>query len=136
MALVHGKNTVVKLNSVDLSQYVRTSEWSRQIDEHDVTTYGASAHKVRGGLPAGSFTMSGVYDSTATTGPRAALNAVFAAGVNVTLIRQPEGAGTTKPQDSVSVLLKKYTETSPVDDFVAWAVELTLADAVDSTPQA
>lgn len=135
MALVHGKNTVVELDGEDLSQYVKTSEFTREIDEHDVTTYGANAHRVRGGLLGGKFTMSGVYDSTDSTGPRAVLNALIAAGANVTLVRMPEGTGTGKPQDSVSVLVKSYVETNPVDDYVTWSCECTLSDDVTSTTQ-
>lgn len=135
MALVHGKNTVVLIDAVNISTYVKTSEFTREIDEHDVTTYGANSHVVRGGLLGGKFTMSGVYDTTASVGPRAKLNALIAAGVNVTLIRRPEGTGSTKAEDEVSVLVKSYVETSPVDDFVAWSCECSLAGDVDSTPQ-
>lgn len=135
MALVHGKNTVVLIDSVDISTYVKKSEFSREIDEHDVTTYGRNSHVVRGGLLGGKFTMDGVYDSTAVSGPRAKLNALIAAGTNVTLVRRPEGTGSGKPEDEVSVLVKSYVETNPVDDFVAWSCECTLAGDVDSTAQ-
>jgi hypothetical protein len=135
MALVHGKDTYVSIDAVDLSAYVKTSEFTREIDEHDVTTYGNDSHIVRGGLLGGKFSMSGVYDTTAVSGPRAKLNGLIAAGINVTLIRRPEGTGSGKPQDSVSVLVKSYVETNPVDDYVAWSCECTLAGDVDSTAQ-
>lgn len=136
MALVHGKNTYISLDGVNLSTYVKTSEWTREADEHDVTTYGNNSHVVRSGLLGGKFTMSGVYDTTASVGPRAKLNALIAAGTNVVLIRRPEGTASTKPEDEVSVMVKSYVETSPVDDYVAWSCECTLAGDVDSTPQA
>jgi hypothetical protein len=135
MTFIHGKGTVVKLDAVDLSAYIKTSEFSQENDEHDVTTYGNDAHRVRSGLTGGKFTMSGWYDSTAVSGPRAKINALIQAGANVTLIRQPEGAGTALPQDEVEVMVKSYAETSPVDDIVAWSCECTLSGTVDSTPQ-
>lgn len=135
MAFVHGKGTVVKLDAVDLSQYVKTSEFTRENDEHDVTTYGRNSHRVRSGLKGGKFTMSGIYDNTLVSGPRAKIGALIAADVNVTLVRQPEGTGSGKPQDSVEVMVKNYVETSPVDDMVAWSCECTLSGDVDSTPQ-
>lgn len=135
MALIHGRLTVVKINAVDISAYVKQSEISRELDEHDVTTYGQQGHVVRAGLQGGKFTMNGVYDTTLSTGPRAVLNALITAGANVTLVRQPEGTGTGKAQDSVSVMPKSYVETSPADDYVTWSFEATLSGTLDSTVQ-
>lgn len=133
MAFVHGKNTFISLNGVDLSAFVNTSDLNRESDEHDVTTYGKSAHVVAGGLLAGKASMAGVYDNTAGTGPRAVIRPLL--GTNVTLIRRPEGTGVGKPQDSASVLVKSYVETNPVADMITWSCEMTLSDTVTSTTQ-
>lgn len=133
MAFVHGKNTVITLAASDLSAYTNSSEFEREADEHDVTCYGKSDHVFAGGLGKGAFKMSGVYDDGAT-GPRDVIEPLI--GTVATLIRKPEGTGTGKPQDSVGVLVKKYVETSPVADMVAWSMEGTLSDAVTSTNQA
>ena len=87
-----------------------------------------------GGLTDSKFTMSGTYDSTAVTGPRAALNPLLA--TTVAVIRQPEGAGTGKPQDSFSAVLTGYVETNPVADMVKWSAEFQVSGAVNSTAQA
>lgn len=133
MTFVHSKNTVVKLNGNDLSAYTTNSQIERNSDKHDVTTYGKDDHVFNGGLGNGAITMSGIYDSTASTGPRAVIEPLV--GTVVTFIRQIEGAGTGKPQDSVDVLVEKYVETSPVADMVTWSVDLQPSDAVDSTAQ-
>jgi hypothetical protein len=133
MSFVHGKNTFISLNGVDLSTFVNKSDLDRGADEHDVTTYGKSAHVVAGGLLNGKASMEGIYDNTAGTGPRAVIRPLI--GTVVALIRRPEGTGTGKPQDSVSVHVKSYKETNPVADMVTWACELTLSDTVTSTVQ-
>jgi hypothetical protein len=133
MAFIHGKETVVKLNAVDLSAYANSSEFARTADSHDVTTFGKDSHVYQGGLLDGTANIAGIYDSTAVSGPRAAIEPLI--GTTVTFIRQPEGTGSSLPQDSVSVLVTGYTETSPVADMVSWTVDLQLAGDVDSTAQ-
>lgn len=130
---VHSKDTVLIVDGDDISIYCNTSEFERGADEHDVTTYGKSAHVFSGGLETGAASMGGFYDNTAGTGPRAVIEPLI--GSVVPLIRRPEGTGAGKPQDSVSVLIKKYVETSPVADMVTWSCEMTLSDAVTSTTQ-
>jgi hypothetical protein len=133
MAFVHGKNTVVKVATKDLSTYTDSSELERSGDSHDVTTYGNVAHRKAGGLLDGSFKMSGTYDNTAVTGPRAVLEPLLSTVVAV--IRQPDGTGTGKAQDTFNALLTKFVETSPVADMVKWSAEFEIDGDVDSTPQ-
>lgn len=134
MSFVHSKNTVVTLFGVDLSPYVTSSEFNRGADSHDVTTYGKNDHVFQGGLGKGTASLEGIYDNTAPTGgPRATIEPMI--GLTGTLIRKPEGTGSGKPQDSVTVLVEEYVETSPVADMVKWSVKLTLSDAVTSTTQ-
>lgn len=134
MAFVHGKDTVLTLDGDDLSVYSTTSQFERTADSHDVTTYGKSSHVFKAGLGNGTATVSGIYDSSTSAGPRAVIEPLIG-GANVTYIRRPEGTGTGKPQDSVSVQVVKYVETSPVADMVTWSVDLQLSDEVTSTTQ-
>lgn len=132
MAFVHGKNTVIKLNAVDLSAFTNTSTLTRKADKHDVTCYGKSDHVYQGGLGDGTASMGGIYDNQAT-GPRDTIEPLI--GTTVTLIRQPEGTGSGLPQDSVSVVVEEYVETNPVADMVSWSCTLQLTDAVNSANQ-
>jgi len=133
MSFVHGRNTYFSLNAVDLSAFAKQSEFTREADSHDVTTYGQSDHVFSGGLGSSQMSVSGVYDD-GVTGPRDVIEPLV--GTVVTAIRRPEGTGTGKPQDSVQVLVMKYVETSPVADMVAWSVELQGSGPVTSTNQA
>jgi hypothetical protein len=132
MAKTHGKETVIKLNAVDLSAFCNTSEWTRSADSHDTTTYGADDHAYDGGLGDAKATIGGFYDDGAT-GPRATIEPLI--GTKVAYIRQPEGTGAGKSQDSCTVLVMSYVETSPVADMVTWSAELQVSGAVDSTDQ-
>lgn len=133
MTLVHGKNTVVTLDANDLTDYSNNSQLEISADSHDVTTYGKNSHVFSGGLKNGTASVSGFYDTTAMTGPRAVILPLV--GTVVPFVHQPEGAGTGKPQDAVDVLVTKYTQTHPVADMVTWTVELQFSDDVDSTAQ-
>lgn len=135
MAFIHGKNTVFKVNSNDISAYTSESEIPRATDTHDVTAYGASAHAFAPGLNSATATASGTYDSTASTGPRAVFLAVYAGNAAVTVIRQPEGTGSGKPQDSFSAILTGYTETNPVADMIKWKADFQVTGNITTTAQ-
>lgn len=132
MAFVHGKNTVITLNAVDLSAFTNTSTFTRGADSHDVTCYGKNDHCFSGGLGNNSGSMGGVYDN-GTSGPRDTIEPLV--GTVVTLTRKPEGTGSGLPLDTVSVLVTSYVETSPVADMVSWSCEFQCSDAVASTNQ-
>ena len=134
MSFVHGKNTFVSVDGNDLSAFTDTSTFTDGADVHDLTTYGKNSHVHEGGLGTGSFQMSGSYDNTAGTGPRAVLKP--RKGTTCTVIRRPEGTGSGKPQDSFDGVLASYVETSPVGDFVKWSAEFTISDDIDDTAQA
>lgn len=135
MAFVHGKDTVVTVDSNDLSAFANTSEFNPTTDSHDVSTYGTDGHVFEGGLTNGTFTVSGIYDNTASTGPRAVLQPLKGTAAKVTVTRQPEGAGSGLPQDTFDGLLTSYTETNPVADMVSWSAEFQVSGSVDSTAQ-
>jgi hypothetical protein len=134
MSFSHGRKTYISLNGVDLSAYVTTSALEKTVDKSDVTTYGNDNHVYATGLKDGTCTMSGIFDNTAG-GPRATIQTIIAAGATVTLIRRPDGTGTGKAQDSVSVVVEKYNETSPVADYVTWSCDMQMSGAVTTTPQ-
>src|SRR5262245_13626347 len=123
MPLSHGKLTVVIVNAVDLSQYVKQSEFTRGKDTEDTTPYGQDNHVYDPGLGDNAFSMSGNYDTTAGTGPRAVLRPLADSGAKVTLLHRPEGTGAGKPQDSVQVIVEKYVESAPAAGYRQWSAD-------------
>ncbi|MFJ8687195.1 hypothetical protein [Micromonospora sp. HUAS LYJ1] len=132
MAFVHGRHTVITLDGEDLSRPTNTSTLDQESDEHDTTGYGVDDYTVEGGLLKGAFSMGGTYDSGAA-GPKAVIEPLI--GTVVTLIRKPEGTGAGKPQESVNVLVKKYTETNPVAGMITWQCDMTKSGPITRTTQ-
>lgn len=135
MSFIHGKNLFVSLGGDDLSAYSNACDLNRTVDSHDVTCYGKDSHVYAAGLNDGTATLSGVYDNTASTGPRPIIEAIIAGGVAVELIHRPEGTGSGLPQRAVNVIVTGYSESSPVADMVTWSCDLQLSDDVDTTAQ-
>ena len=133
MSKVHGKSTVIKVDANDISTYVNASELTEGADSHDNTGYGEDGHRYDGGLLDSKFTMSGKYDNTASTGPRAVLKPLV--GQKASITRQPEGTGAGKPQDLFTGLLTSYVETNPVADYISWSAEWLVDGTVDDTAQ-
>lgn len=133
MAKQHGKSTVILVGANDLSIYADASELNRKADNHDVTTYGNNAHRYNAGLLDGDFKMSGTYDNTAGTGPRAVLRPML--GTTQTVTRRVEGTGAGKPQDLFSAVMTAYVETNPVADMVKWSAEFQIDGDINSAPQ-
>lgn len=132
MAFVHGKGSVFKLNSVDLSAYMNSIEFDRGADSHDVTTYGDDAHQFAGGLGTGSIAIGGYYDSGAS-GPALTIEPLI--GTVTTFDYQPEGTGTGKPTRTGSALVAGYKESDPVAGMISWTAALTVSGAVTDGSQ-
>lgn len=133
MAKAHGKETVITAGGNDISVYTKTSTYTRTAKTHDSTGYGVDDEDYEPGLRGGKFSMGGRYDNTATVGPRNALHSLV--GTKVAIVRRVEGTGSGKPQDSFTITLDSYVETSPHDDLVDWSAEGTIAGGVTSTTQ-
>jgi len=133
MAFIHGKDTFFSIDGNDLSAYTSTSELGQTADSHEVTGYGKSSKVRISGLKDSSFSCSGSYDDGASS-PGEILEPLIG-GAAVPLIRQAEGAGTGKPQHSVSVVITNYVETNPVDGVITWAAEFDGSDDVTKTTQ-
>lgn len=138
MTFVHARNTYLSLDGNDLSAFTNTSSWEDSADKHDVTCYGANRKAYSPGLGDGKLSFGGVYDNTAA-GPKAVIEAIKDAQAGpddlVTLIRRPEGTGSGRPQESVQVMVEKYTESSPVADMVTWSCDLQPSGDIARTTQ-
>ena len=135
MAFIHGRNTFISIDANDLSGFIKNSEFSREKDTHDTTTYGDDDKTYISGLGDSTFSMDGVYDDGAT-GPHDVLGPLRDAGTVVELIRRPEGTGTGLPEETVNVIVTSYVETNPVDDVVTWAAECQCTGAITDADQA
>lgn len=132
MARVHGKGVVITVATKNISPHTNSVEWGREAEAHEDTGFGSNSKTYTGGLLDGSITLGGMYDTTASVGPRVALEPLL--GTNAVVVYQPEGLGTGKPTKTVTALVKSYKETAPVADMVTWTAELQMSgDAVTTT---
>lgn len=132
MAFKHGKSTVIKVGTTTFTPWVKTSTFERDVDQHDVTGGGASAHAYFSGLDDGTFTMSGTYDDTAT-GPHDTFKT--GTGGSYSMTWQPEGTGTGLPQAIFTGALTKYVETAPVDGVITWSADFKISGTVTIADQ-
>ena len=129
----HGRLTVLKVNALDISLATKTSTFSGSADVHDTSGYGLTNRTKVGGLIDGKFTASGSYDVGTVTGTAIVLEGKE--GVTQPIIRQIQGTGTTKPQESFSGVLAKFDVSDPVDDIVTWAAEWEVTGVVNRAAQ-
>lgn len=134
MSTVHGRHTVLKVNTVDVSRHTKTSSLERGGDVHENTGYGVDDKTKNGGLREHKFTCGGDFDNDETTGPGTALRPLVLE--TVTVLRQTEGTGSGKPQESFSAVLSKYVQTNPVDGNVSWSAEFEVSGPITDTVQA
>jgi len=130
----HGKDTVLKIGTQDISAWCNTSSMEKNPDIHDITGYGKSWKVKRGGLIDGTFTIGGWYDLTDGSGPGEVLDDHV--GELAQCTRQINGTGPGKPEQTFDVIIGKYVETSPVDDIVTWTCDLAVSDEVVKAAQA
>lgn len=134
MAEQHGRHTFVSLDGTDISAFTDNVASNGTADEHDATCYGAEGHEfAEGGLLTHKYTIGGKYVKGAT-GPRSIIEPLK--GTKVAFIYRPEGTGAALPEDTSTVHVKTYNQSSPVADIVRWTAELTVSGVVTYGVQA
>lgn len=126
----HGSKAALSINSSVIGPWTTTSELKRAADKSEVTAYGSVGHEYADdeGLKAHSFTCSGWYDKTATTGTEAVLGGQE--GQNLPVIYGPEGSTTGKPSHTFTAHLDDFTVTAPVAEIVKWSATFTVSGAI------
>ena len=138
MAFVHGKDAVFKLDDSSgtlrtLSAYVdNVSGLPGARDLAEVTAFGDQGVKSIPGLADISFSISGHFDSTATTGPNAVINSLRTATATATFEYGPEGGTTGKVKFSGECWLENYEVESEVGDKVSFSAEFKVDGTVTS----
>lgn len=124
---------VIKIGANDISQYVKTHDYSRTAGTSAITGYGKASQVYGGTLKDGTWTCGGVYDNTASTGPKPVVEPQI--GNTVVLTYRPEGTGAGKPQSVVNIVVTGYTESGAVEDYIQWSMTAQMSDDVNTTAQ-
>lgn len=119
----HGRKTKLSIATADVSPWTNASEFGRGADAAETTAYGSEGHEFgnEDNLKAHTFTCSGWYDVTETTGTEAVLGGQE--GQVLAIEYGPEGSASGKPKHTFSAQLSKFTLSSPVADIVKWSAD-------------
>lgn len=128
MAFSHGRLGYFKLASTDLSALMDNTDFDQGSDVHETTTYGKTWKTKAAGLKEGSFSIGGLYDSTAVTGSETVIPPLV--GTVATFEYGPEGSAAGKVKYSGSAVVEKYSVSQPVGDMVRWKASLQTTDTV------
>ena len=137
MSFVHGKNSVFSVDDTGgtlrtISQYVdNVSGLPGSRDLSEVTAFGDQGTKNIPGLVNTSFSISGHFDSTVTTGPDAVLGALMTGQTATASFEYgPEGSTTGKVKYSGEAWISSYTAESSVSDKVSFSAEFQVDGVV------
>jgi hypothetical protein len=137
MAFKHGKLAEFGLGSAgNLTDYSDNIEWSRSREVGESTVFGLNDKTYVAGLRDATFTVTGKYDSTATTGPAAILNAAITNDTALTFTIQEEGTGASNGQITGSCFATGYSESVPVGGVITWSADFQVTGPVTTTNQA
>lgn len=126
MAFKHGKNTHVYFRGVDLTPYLRSTQWDTSADVADVTTLADDWRESIVGLFGSTFAAEGIYDPGLV-----AINESLATSGVLTYC---PGGGTAVGDMArlFPTLDTAYGESDALDDAVTFSWEVTAEDAVAS----
>ena len=121
----------VKINSVDLSDHVKSITLNRTFDELEVTAMGDSSHRFTKGLEASTLTLSFLSD-TAAASVNATLQAAWGTTVAFTLLQTKGTAvSATNPLYTGSILVNKTTDLNgAVGDIATQDITFTVNSVV------
>lgn len=135
MAFVHGKGGVFKIDNAGgtlttLTSYV--GEWSinQTTETAQTTTMGSEVHTYVSGRSDGTISVSGLYDSTASTGPDVTLAGLVGLEATSTFELGPEGGSTGKIKYSGECFLTGYEITTAAGDVVKFTADFQISGAV------
>ena len=130
MAFSHGRTTTFSIDDSggtprDLSAYTESASIDLVGDTDETTTFGATGDSrtfIRG-LNGGSFSASGYYDNTATTGPDAVLESLYDATATSTFALSFDAGTTTYGGEA---WLTSFSTSASVGGVVAWSADFTV----------
>ena len=131
MSVILNNGVGVKINSVDLSDHVKSITLNRTFDELEVTAMGDSSHRFTKGLEASTLTLS-VLSDTAAASVNATLQAAWGTTVAFTLLQTKGTAvSATNPLYTGSILVNKTTDLNgAVGDIATQDITFTVNSVV------
>lgn len=135
MAFVHGKNSAFSIDDSGgteriLSTYVDSVSGPIARALSEVSAFGDGGVKNIPGLQNSTFSVSGHWDPTTTTGPHAVLSGLMTATATSTFKFGPAGTTASNPRLTGESWCTNYTVTSAVTDKVSFSAEFQVDGVV------
>ena len=135
MAFTHGKNIAFKIDNAagtlqTLTSFVDSVDFNNTVDMAESTTAGAEAKTWLSGQSDATLSISGKYDSTASTGPDVILNGLVGLETTSSFEYGPEGGTSTKVKYSGECFLTSYVISAPVGDVVSFTADFQITGAI------
>jgi len=138
MAFTHGKGAVFKIDNSGgtlqtLTAYVDSIDLNQTVDTAETTTMGSEVKTYLSGQSDGTVSISGKWDSTASTGPDAVLAGLIGLEATSTFEIGPEGSTTGKVKYTGECFLTSYVVSAPVGDVVTFTADFQITGAITKT---
>lgn len=138
MAFVHGKGGVFKIDNAagtlqTLTAYVDQWSISNSVDMAETTTMGSEVKTYLSGQSDATISVSGLYDSTASTGPDVVLQGLIGLETTSTFELGPEGSTSGKIKYTGESFLTGYEITAAGGDVVKFTADFQVTGAVTKT---
>lgn len=133
MAFVHGKDAVFKINNGslrDLTAFTDNIEMTDSTEMGETTVMSLEDKTFISGLSEATFSCSGKYDSTVTTGPDDVLFSLKGDDTARAFELGFEGGTAGKVKYSGSCFMTQYVRTAPVGDVVTWTADFQITGVV------
>lgn len=135
MAFVHGKGGVFKIDNAagtlqTLTAYLESWGIDQSVETAETTTMGAEAKTYLSGRSDGTVTVSGLYDSTASTGPDVTLAGLVGLETTSTFELGPEGGTTGKIKYTGECFLTGYSITVDASDVSKFTADFQVTGAI------
>lgn len=136
MAFSHGRTTTFSIDDSggtarDLSAYTESASIDLVGDTDETTTFGGGDSRtfIRG-LNGGSFSASGYYDNTATTGPDVVLEGLYDNTSTSTFAISFDADTTTYGGEA---LMNSFNTSAAVGGVVSWSADFTVTGQTTRT---
>jgi hypothetical protein len=135
MSFEPGKGAVFLIDDAtlalkDISAYINSADFNRDVDTPESTTFGNNDRTYIPGLAGATLSISGFWDSTATTGPDDVLQQNVGKATTSTFNYGPQGSVTGDIVYTGECILTSYVVSAPVDGIVSFTADFQVTGAV------
>jgi hypothetical protein len=124
MAFIHGKNTFISVNGIDISDYSNETGFPRTKDTSETTTFNKDGKTYIPGLKDSKLSLKGPFDPALDD----VISAAYDSDALIPFVYGPAGNGTGSIRYTGNMIVTSYEGGGPVSDAEEWSAELQISD--------